>query len=487
MLPKRLLVVDRERGHIKPKYLSNTTLSEQVLGIFNDHLNRKYKALNQAIKILEHGNSKYKIIRGLSEIIERNSTFKLNTELNPQDVRTFLFEHGFVINEEERKSVLLEASDYFDTSVEDIENAIFADLPKEQVLEQIPDMTPLDLIKEYNLSQTQTLLFNASELVIKVEGNYKELFRMINYLGLMYEISGKEIKVTGPGGLFKKTRKYGTRFAKLIPYIINTLEWVIKAKIEMKWGNKSKIYDFKLTSSQHPIFPDYSFEPPKFDSEVEKQFYSDFKNFLPKWEIKREPTFIKAGNYVIIPDFGFYRFGLEIFMEVVGFWTPSYLKKKITKFNQTDKKIIAAVNKNLKCSKKDFPGEVIFYDKTIPIKPIINKLRTLEEREIEKQKEKLGVVTISEDIIEIEEKAQDLNIPPDVLKAKEFPNFHIIGDKLVSKEFLGTIKNELGEKRDFSEIKPLLDKYQLTDKVLDLLGFKIIWDGLKPVKIAKKY
>lgn len=486
MLPKQFLVVTRRKGSIKPIYLSNTNLSKQVLGIFKAHLNKKNKILKQSIKALERGNSQYKIIRGLSELVERNSTFTINTDLDPQEVRSFLFQHGFVIEPRKRDEVLLEASDVFNTSAKEIENAFFADLPKEQILKRIPDMTPKDLIREYNLSQTQTLLFNALEFIIEVGGNYQELFRMINYLGLMYEIDRKKIIITGPGSLFKKTRKYGTRFAKLIPFVINNSEWVIKAKIEMKWGNRDKIYEFKLNSSSSPMFPVQTFKPPKFDSEVEKQFYIDFKNFLPEWEIQREPTFIKAGNYVIIPDFGFYRYGLEIYMEVVGFWTPSYLKKKISKFKQANVKIIAAVNTNLKCSKKDFPGEVIFYDKKIPIKPFVKLLRKLEEKEIKRQKKDLTSITITEDIIDIKQKAKELNIYPAVLENTNFPNRFIVGTKIISEEFLEIVRDEIGKKREFSKIKPILEKYELTDKVLNLLGFEVVWDGLKPSKIIKK-
>ena len=65
------------------------------------------------------------------------------------------------------------------------------------------------------------------------------------------------------------------------------------------------------------------------------------------------------------------------------------------------------------------------------------------------------------------------------------PGYFIIGKKLVSKVFLDNLKEEIGEKRKFSEIKRILDKYQLTDKALELIGYKAIWDGLIPVKIIE--
>jgi len=47
------------------------------------------------------------------------------------------------------------------------------------------------------------------------------------------------------------------------------------------------------------------------------------------------------------------------------------------------------------------------------------------------------------------------------------------------------LEKYIREKRKFSEIKKILDKYQLTDKALELIRYKIIWNGLIPLKIIE--
>jgi hypothetical protein len=486
MLPKKHLVVVRRRGSIKPKYLTTVGIAKKVIDIYENGKDKKYREIKEKIKAFEKGNPNYKIIRGLAELMDRKCEFIPGTDLNSQEVRSFLYQRGVVLTKDKRKRILKATADYFKTTPEEIENAMFGDLPNEQILQSIGISTPFKLIEKYNLSQTQTLLFNALELSFQVEANFQEIFRMINYFGLMYETDGKTIRVSGPASLFKKTRKYSTRLAKLLPYIMNNEKWEIKAKIEMSWGSDKKVYDFSLNSNSTIPFPESEGVPKAFDSEVESQFYTDFKTFLPKWKIKREPTFIKAGNYVTIPDFGFYRFNLKVYMEVVGFWTPSYLEKKIQKLNAAEEEIIVAVNENLKCSKEDFPGQVIFYEKKIPIEPILKRLRNLEDIHIQKQVDSIQSLELNEDIVNIPKKAKEMQINMEVLRKMEFPNYFIIGDKFISRRFLEKIRKEIGTKRKIPEIKKILAQYDLSINILNLLGFKIIWEGLIPKKIVKE-
>ncbi|MHA1855104.1 MAG: DUF790 family protein, partial [Promethearchaeota archaeon] len=470
MLPKNLISGSFKRGKIIPSYLHDTHIAEELISIFRDFEGKKYDVLRNKLKSFEEDKHDFKIIRGLAELLKRRCEFHPNSSLDSKEVRTFLFDHGFVLNEEKRKEVLKAAADHFGVSEQEIEEAIFMDLLKEQIF-TIPDPpTPQELIRSYNLSLIQTLLFNAVELTFTVFDNFQQIFRMINYLGLMYEIEDKKIKVFGPLSILKKTRKYGTSLAKLIPLILRAEKWSLEAKILMNRGNQPKIFTFELNSAENILFPKYNeFTNDKiFDSEVEKKFYNEFKIFAPDWEIKREPTFIKAGNHVIIPDFGFFKNGIKLYLEVVGFWTEAYIKRKIEKFKQTEEEILIALNKNLKCSREDFNDEVIMYDKWIPIKPILKILKKMEQEQVQKILSELNSVNISEDIINLRVKARQLNIIPEALKELRLPNHFLIGEILVSRKFLSRLKEEIGDERDFSKIKIILNKYGLTNKALDL-------------------
>ncbi|TFG26895.1 MAG: DUF790 family protein [Promethearchaeota archaeon] len=486
MLTKDLLLVEVRRDKVRPKYLYDSELAKILISLFKENLGNRVNELKRQIKKIERGRTDYKVVRALAELVQRTCKFVPSTDLDILHIRRALFAKGFVVDEEKRDSIFEIVAEDFGVSKEDLENAMFADLPEEQVLTQIDVPTPEDLMRKYNLSLTQALLFNATEMVFTVGENYQQIFRTINYLGLMYETDGTELRVNGPVSLLKNTKKYGTSLAKLIPSIIQSDNWSLKVKIKMERGNEPRIFTFTLNSKENVPFPRFKKKIIEFDSKTEEQFYKDFVLYAPDWEIKREPTFIKAGNYVIIPDFGFYKSGITIFLEVVGFWTPEYLQKKIKKFNETDTMIIAAVNQNLKWSRADFPGDVIFYEKNIPIKTILDILKREEEKNIEMEIVFTQTIELDEDIADLKTQAKLLNISQQALEQIEIPDYFIIGEKLVSKKFLEKLKKEIGGKRKFSEIKQILDKYQLTDKALELIGYKIVWKGLIPSKIIKK-
>ncbi|MBY9005985.1 MAG: DUF790 family protein [Candidatus Lokiarchaeota archaeon] len=486
MLPKNLLSSYSRKGCIHLRYLNKIDLAEDILLIFKKCKNKSYKEIKEKFRLFENNRKNYKIIRALTTLLLRKSEFIPDTTLDSKIVREKLYALGFVLNDYERNKIITKIAIDFNVRENTIENAFFADLPQDQILNKLYNSTSEDLIRKYNYSLTQTLFFNALEVSIILEDNFQQIFRMINYFGLMYEIFDKKIKITGPASLFKKTIKYGKNLAKLLRFIIFYEKWEIEAKIQMKKYNEDKIFSFRLSSEDNVLFPLIKKAENKFDSEIEKGFFNDFKIFAPEWEIKREPTYIKAGNYVIIPDFGFYKNGIELYLEIVGFWTPEYIEKKIKKFNKSETKIIVAVNRNLKCSKEDFPGDVIFYKDRIPMKKILNILQREEEKDIQQKIAQNPSLKIHENIIDITTKANELDLNPEVIKRLLPPHYHIIGEKIVSSLFLTKLKDEIGNKRRYSEIHEILEQYQLTNKALDLIGFKIFWNGLVPIKIIPK-
>ena len=481
MLPHDLLIAFKRKGKIKPRYLKDTLIAEELIEIFKEYEGRKYKELQEKLEEFEEIYN-YKVVRGLSTLLERRCEFESSSSLDGKEIRKYLFERGFVLQEEEKRRVLAEAGKHFNASPEEIEEAMFSDLKEEQLIKKFYPTSSMELVKRYNLSLTQTLLFDALELVFKISGNYQEVFRQIKYLGLMYEIEGNEVKITGPASIFKKTRKYGVAMAKLIPPIIKADTWYIKAKIEQR--KEAKIYDFELSCYDGILLPKYSEPVEHFDSEVEEKFYNDFKSLNMGWEIKREPTIIKAGNYVMIPDFGFYKNNIQHYMEVVGFWTPEYLEKKIKKLKDARVRITVVVNENLSCKKEDFSGDVIFYKRRIPLKPIINILNQIEEESIQKEVDRIAEIKIEKEIVSLEEKAKELGISKEALSKIKIPNYFVVDDKIVAKSYLERLMNEIGDEREYEEVEEILKKYGLSMRALDCMGYRIIWEGLKPKKVV---
>ena len=73
-------------------------------------------------------------------------------------------------------------------TVEDVEGNFYSDLDGELVLEKFFPPSTSELLSEYNLGLTQTLLFDAAELSFTASGNWQDLFHAIKKFGLIYEV-----------------------------------------------------------------------------------------------------------------------------------------------------------------------------------------------------------------------------------------------------------------------------------------------------------
>jgi predicted nuclease of restriction endonuclease-like RecB superfamily len=75
---------------------------------------------------------------------------------------------------------------------------------------------------------------------------------------------------------------------------------------------------------------------PSFDSMVEAALYKEHKSlekqgYTHGWRLLREPDPLLAPGIVMIPDFAFTRGDTRVFMEIAGFWSPSYKERKLSK------------------------------------------------------------------------------------------------------------------------------------------------------------
>jgi predicted nuclease of restriction endonuclease-like RecB superfamily len=60
-----------------------------------------------------------------------------------------------------------------------IEESFYSDLQGEMILAGFEAIEPISLLRQYNLSLTQTLLFNASEISFTTSGNWQHILRDI--------------------------------------------------------------------------------------------------------------------------------------------------------------------------------------------------------------------------------------------------------------------------------------------------------------------
>lgn len=501
MLTKDLLEVTKRKPDIQPRYREideYRPLAEQVIAAYVPGKTRGQ--IGEAVSELETHDT-FKLVRGLSALLERRAEFEQQAPMPPAELRTAVFERGFVTDARERQQVVAAVAAEHDLTPEAVEDHLWADREDEHVLVTAPDIEPAALLRQYNRSLTQTLLFDAVELAFTASGNYQAIFGHLKYLGLMYRVDPDlTVTVTGPATLLKRTRKYGTSFAKLLPTIMAADEWRVKAQVETEVGGEPRLYEFTLDSGRAGLFPEAR-AVDSFDSEVERDFATRIDALAEGWTVRREPTILRAGNRVMIPDFSFERDrgedGTAFYLEVVGFWTPDYLAEKLEKVRavESDHPLMLAVNEALNCTKEDFAAanvnQVFFYDGSIPVKPVLSRLNAIEEGLIEQDLASLaanGIEVPTQTVTPIEELADGYDVEPGAIirHLKEHAPGVVSNDRYVPPAVLSTIKEEIDALDDptLADVDPILEQYGVAQTILEEIGYTVQYTSLDQTEAA---
>ncbi|GBC75018.1 hypothetical protein HRbin06_00328 [archaeon HR06] len=491
MLPQELLVVKVGKNWIKPKFidLSYYDLAKDLINLFQDSLGKKKKDLLEKLKEIE--DIDYKLVRGLFHILENRCEFESRGVIDPVYARSFVFPKREVLTKEEREKIIKEKAKELGLSPRELEESLWADLEEELYLKDFRPLQPEDLLSLYNLSLAQTLLFHSTNLRFTVRGGWKEILRKVKYLGLMYTAEYSEgrlyLNIEGPLSIFKMNERYGTALAKLLPYIISSDYWEIRANI-VRRGKSKRLLIFELDSTKDFIRPIKEREEITYDSSLEEDFAQSFQNL--GWILRREPEPLVVNGSIFIPDFSFEKGKRKVYFEIVGFWTEEYLRKKMEKLKKVKEPLIVAINEELNCS-ETLPNleKVILFKKKIPVKEILNYLKALEERDIEEEVRRFEKELILDgDIIRLEDIAEREKISLEALRRivkEKVKNCILIGNDLVSKKRMEEIKGLNFNNLNLREVYEKVKDIRALDELLNYLGYSIVWINLKEAKVIK--
>ncbi|MFX1519550.1 MAG: DUF790 family protein [Promethearchaeota archaeon] len=192
----------------------------------------------------------------------------------------------------------------------------------------------------------------------------------------------------------KKFHSYGERLSIIFHQITRSL---LKSGNEFDFEIKVLYRDRKyLASSEGGEFPLHTIylrpdfiekeieKKPVFDSLVEEKFFKIFEKEVPKgWAVihEPEPVIVPETGTLFIPDFALIRGDIKVYVEIIGFWTESYKKKKKEKLRVLkeyikDIKLILLIDEKYKdFFDEDFGFPTVFYSsKGIKTMEILNIL-----------------------------------------------------------------------------------------------------------------
>ncbi len=375
------------------------TVAGRLISIFQAHIGYSRGQLKEALRDYEGDSLDYPVIRGLAAVLEARCTFGNEPPVKPADLRTAMFQQGPVtrqqdlFNQTTREQVLAETAATMDLTVPQIEAALFADLAEEQImLESGEAVAPGDLIARYNLELARGLLYWAREVRIFIRGSYKDVFKYIKLFKLMYTMppasqdEGYYITLHGPISPFvKSTIRYGLQFAKFLPALLLCEQWQMEADVLPPKNPGSQPLRYSL-DDRSELRTHFKASGP-FDSKLEADFAAEFEakysGAKRKWELAREDELIVVGDTVMIPDFSLThrKDGRRALLEIVGFWHPDYLQRKLDKVRRAGRQdLILLVYESANVAEGTFEaasaGEVLTFSR----KPVLKDVLAAVER-----------------------------------------------------------------------------------------------------------
>jgi predicted nuclease of restriction endonuclease-like RecB superfamily len=511
VLTKDLLRVSRRGGGFRPDFAGreHRPLAARVLGAYQGHVGERRDTLDEALTDLERAAEDFKLVRGFAKLLEREAAFETASPLPPGRARRVAFEAAEsvgVVSGDERADALARAADRLAVDPDDVEDSLYADLDSRQVLASVDARwDPDELLAQYNLSLAQTALFDATEVRVRT-ADPKALVSAVKRLGLLYEIrttdDGREVVATGPDALFRRTRRYGTRFARLLRSVAKTGEWHLAATIDDRGTER------EMTLSDDDPVQVPGTDPVAevtFDSGVEADFAARFAALDLDWSLTREPEPLETGTRVMIPDFAFdyvpasvasggssversesdgEHADFRVYFEIMGFWTPEYVEKKLGQLaDLEDVEMLVAVDESLgvaeDVSARD--ARAIPYSGTVRVKDVRDALRRYEDDLVAASAADLpDELAPDDDVVTLSALAGHHGVGEDALADTAFPDHEVVGRTLVRPAVLDAVDAELAAGMAYADAETVLAEHGIDDDsaALARLGYRVEWEGL---------
>ncbi len=363
MLPESLLKYSKLHGEVVPHYIDERDhpwlrlLLQEYERFVGRPRNELLKHLKKPMPFLSPHGKRALAIHLLSRLFRS----KMEEEIHPVVLREALFNAAASATEtESRESIISTVAASFMIEPSKLEASLFADLPSERLV-TAPEMelSPSEIALRANCLLVQGFLCRATAVQTHLEGNSRLIVRHAKLRGLICQVrregtgDGAILTVSGPFVLFRRSLLYGRALGELVPL----LAWCNRFRLRAKCLVREEPLDL-IVGSGDPIFP--AKPPREFDSRIEANFAKSFQKRTIDWDLIREPEPIDVMGSLIFPDFMLKNKNDPDriwWLEIIGFWTPDYLKRKLERLKLAAiSNLILCICNKLNCSDGDLPS-----------------------------------------------------------------------------------------------------------------------------------
>lgn len=374
--------------------------ADELIALFVQQRNQPQGTWQQALEMYEAGRTDYNVIRGLAKVLSDAATFQpIETPIEPAELRAQIFRRGPAYSAgdtrhtDRREHLLREVAVTYNVNPGQLEHILYADRTDAYLLTDLgPEWTADALIARYNLELARAALYWADRMTVHIYDGFKDFWKFVKLFKLMFEgtviapeqgFHGYHVVLDGPISPFvNATTRYGRQLAAFLPALFLSSRWRMWATVRVPHFRKRLIYYLDDNVDLVTHFKASG----EFDSKMEANFAAEFQTKFGdergKWLLTREDEVLLLGDTVMIPDFALThkQDGRRAIIEIVGFWHPEYLERKLAKVkaaNRNDLILLVYEGVNLGRERlQDVPAQVLYFKN----KPVLKDVMEIVER-----------------------------------------------------------------------------------------------------------
>jgi len=444
MLTSEQSIVEYRDGRAIPDRLTQAAhrhyrdYAERMLAVYRDGIGRRRRSLHREIEAIfaDEPDCPVRRIQAFCKLLDDAGVYQTDSAGKAAKLRLEVFSkaarlHPLVqepdrLFEHQEAQVKAELARGLGMPWDEIERTLYSDVLAYQQLEGFsgyPDAAAF--LSRYNVAQLQAALYRAETMAVTATCDLKTIVRYAKLTRLLHEIErcvpsstgilpvssmgvppmnlanihgqdargthgrdgrathGRDAHATyritfsGPASVLRETRRYGVNFARFLPALLACKGWELTAVLQTPWKTTAR-----LVISDADRFTSHLPPPEEFDSGLEESFANKFGPARDGWRLIREGNILHEHQATFIPDFTFrHEDGTEVFLEIVGFWTPEYLHQKretLRRFRRH--RILLAVPQSSLREGAAITDNIIVYKTALKIEPLLVALEAARSR-----------------------------------------------------------------------------------------------------------
>lgn len=352
VLTKDLIRCRLDHGAVKPQFIDTDSagllgFAEQLIAVYTEQPPPSREEIDEQVRPLLKMHSDVVIARGLQKLLDDRCDFEHPGTLDYPALREILFRasaeilrQGMPEEEEDYQARVLGQVTLPD---EFFSEGIYADLPENERLLHLREITPRQLLERYNVALVQSLLLRADRLEVVVAASdsakLRRLLKYLRFFRLLARIySAGPLRMTkegereqirlvidGPASLFEQHRRYGLQLASFFPAICSLETWRLDTQVEWKEEKRRLCLTEKTGLVSH--YRNFSAYVP---DEI-KLFHRHFAETADRWRIVGHTPFLQIeGQELVFPDLSFETEGSRtIHLELFHRWHAGQVLQRL--------------------------------------------------------------------------------------------------------------------------------------------------------------